>query len=920
MSTEWNWPGARWWKFDFHTHTPASDDYGKGPDQASLKSRTPEEWLLDYMRAGIDCVAITDHNTGAWIDKLKDALESPKLQNHSDFRPLYLFPGVEISVNGGVHILALFPLDATTSDINDLIAVARYHGTKGKTDGCTEESLVKVVEEIVKAGGIAIPAHADQENGIFKLQGVTLEQALSSDKILAIELADTSNTKPQLYVDKGLSWTEVLGSDAHHPTGVKCPGSHFTWIKMSSPTLEGLRLAVLDGPLSIRRSDDCSTDPNSHGHLIIEGIEIKDARYMGRGSVFKLDLNPWQNAIIGGRGTGKSTLVEFLRIALRQEEELPKSLKEDFAKYRKEYRSREDDGLLTSDAQIIVSYRKENARFRVQWNIADNIEGILERRASGSWEQVEGDIRQRFPVRIYSQKQIFELAKAPMALLQIVDEATEVDRRSWNERWREEETRFLSLRAKAREIEASLGDEPRLRGELDDVKRKLAVFEKAGHSQVLKAYQMRLRQRRALETWEESWADAGDRVRQLAADLVPDPLDSSSFAEGDIGDRSVLGKAEVAEKQLEGIRKSLEELAEKADQALVEWRRNRDESEWKKAVDRAVSDYEELLEKLSEEDAGDPSAYAQLVQRRHSIEERLKEFTTRQEELSRIREDADAVLGRLQELRRELTQRRIEFLDKVLAANPYVQIKVLPYGARETVESEFRQLIQRDGGGFEKDIGGVNGEGLLGGLIAGPADAKSIEERLLKLKEAVRQIAAGEYDPAKLRDQRFATHLSKLPPEALDRLDLWFPEDSLDVQYSTTADGKDFRSIQEGSPGQRTAALLAFLLSYGEEPIILDQPEDDLDNQLIYDLIVTQIRNTKQRRQVIVVTHNANIVVNGDAELVVALDARAGQTRKICEGSLQEQKVRDEICKIMEGGREAFELRYRRISIGSSSA
>jgi len=63
MSTEWNWPGARWWKFDFHTHTPASDDYGKGPDQAMFKSRNPEEWLLDYMRAGIDCVAITDHST-----------------------------------------------------------------------------------------------------------------------------------------------------------------------------------------------------------------------------------------------------------------------------------------------------------------------------------------------------------------------------------------------------------------------------------------------------------------------------------------------------------------------------------------------------------------------------------------------------------------------------------------------------------------------------------------------------------------------------------------------------------------------------------------------------------------------------------------------------------------------------------------
>ena len=57
-----DFPGARWWKFDFHTHTPASIDYGMGPDSAQLKKITPEDWLLSYMRAGIDCVAVTDHN------------------------------------------------------------------------------------------------------------------------------------------------------------------------------------------------------------------------------------------------------------------------------------------------------------------------------------------------------------------------------------------------------------------------------------------------------------------------------------------------------------------------------------------------------------------------------------------------------------------------------------------------------------------------------------------------------------------------------------------------------------------------------------------------------------------------------------------------------------------------------------------
>jgi len=219
MSTEWNWPGARWWKFDFHTHTPASDDYGKGPDQARFKSRTPEEWLLDYMRGGIDCVAITDHNTGAWIDKLKEALENPKIQNHSDFRPLYLFPGVEISVNGGVHLLAIFGSDKATSDIDSLLGAVKFSGTKGASDCVTTRSFAEVVDEIEQAGGIAIPAHVDADNGLFKLEGNTLVQALECGGIFAMETVDASCTKPALYTEKRLRWTEVLGSDAHHFNG-----------------------------------------------------------------------------------------------------------------------------------------------------------------------------------------------------------------------------------------------------------------------------------------------------------------------------------------------------------------------------------------------------------------------------------------------------------------------------------------------------------------------------------------------------------------------------------------------------------------------------------------------------------------------------------------------------------------------------
>ncbi|MYL09066.1 MAG: hypothetical protein F4015_06220 [Acidimicrobiia bacterium] len=124
---------------------------------------------------------------------------------------------------------------------------------------------------------------------------------------------------------------------------------------------------------------------------------------------------------------------------------------------------------------------------------------------------------------------------------------------------------------------------------------------------------------------------------------------------------------------------------------------------------------------------------------------------------------------------------------------------------------------------------------------------------------------------------------------------------------------KKWKDLSQGSPGQQTAALLAFVLGYGSEPIILDQPEDDLDNTLIYDLLVSRLREAKFERQIIVVTHNPNIVVHGDVELLISLASVSGRTKITRQGGLQEESVREEICRVMEGGREAFERRYQRI-------
>jgi ABC-type cobalamin/Fe3+-siderophores transport system ATPase subunit len=148
--------------------------------------------------------------------------------------------------------------------------------------------------------------------------------------------------------------------------------------------------------------------------------------------------------------------------------------------------------------------------------------------------------------------------------------------------------------------------------------------------------------------------------------------------------------------------------------------------------------------------------------------------------------------------------------------------------------------------------------------------------------------------------------------EDQDSLLEWFPDDKVRVEYRRDSTQK-FESLERASAGQKTSAILSFLLAHGDEPLLLDQPEDDLDNALVYSLVVKQIRANKSRRQIIVVTHNPNIVVNGDAELVLPMEYKNGAIHLVDAGGLQQRAVREKICAIMEGGKDAFRQRYKRI-------
>ena len=944
-SSNWHYPGARWWKFDFHAHTPASMDYGKGEKQSSLKQLEPKEWLLTFMRAEIDCVAVTDHNTCEWFDRLKYGLDELERTQHPEFRPLHLFPGVELSVNGGFHLLAIFDTDKTTSDLDALVGAVDYDGSKGDSDGVTRKSAVEVVETVLSRDGIPVLAHADSYKGLLRPQSAgsrktaldpyTVGQVLDCQGILAMEVTDPEFQKPDLYNQRKLAWAEVLGSDSHHPDGAveeHYPGSHYTWVKMAKPSLEGLRLALLDGGgFSIRRSD-VSEDfhPFALPNHCIESIEIDEARYMGRGQLpAKLKFNPWLNALIGGRGTGKSTVLHALRLAARREsdfEGLPaySESRETFGRFNQVPSDQTKDGGLTASTKIQWTLMRDGVRHRVHWGKDSTDTAVEDESKPDEWQpsSVQDVTADRFPLQMFSQGQIAELAGGdPTALLREIDRAAGVG--ELRGKLGEAVAAFNSSKARIREIDSRLrGLEGPTALQLQDVERKLGRFEAAGHTTVLTAYRHRQRQRQELERRFEEVEEAAQSIEATSEGIQLEELPDGLFEQTSEEDRQAVGVATTLRTAVETASQQLRDMAQNLRGVVESQREALRNSRWEVSAEEAVQAYGDLVQSLETEGVTDPNEYGSLVLEKQRLDDEMKNLQSDREERDRLIEESQERLQQVSEARRAMTRARREFLSNTLSQNNFVRIEIRPYGDDPNIiERSMRQTLNVPDDRFSDDIlvtnAGTSSKGIIADLLKDlpqepDARMSNIDCRLRNIKKRFESACGGQ--------DNFGGHFNNYlerefgrTPELLDGLLTWFPEDGLSVRYSRTGDGKDFQPISQASAGQRPAAMLAFLLAHGEEPLVLDQPEDDLDNHLIYDLVVRQIRENKFRRQIIVVTHNPNIVVNGDAEMVHALAFDRGQCVVSQSGSLQEEVIREEVCRVMEGGREAFRNRYRRL-------
>lgn len=915
--------GSKWWKIDFHVHTPASRDYGRG-NQSILTSTTPDAILQAAMSKQLDAIVVTDHNSSQGIDWLRERNRALQTATNrpSWYRDLVVFPGVEISVSGGqerIHVLAVFDPNVSGNTIAGLLGrcgIGSHYGDEQTTT--TVSSIAETIRHIYDFGAIPILAHVDAPKGyLHDVSSLPDNGSLFQGpyRVFAAEFADlhafdAHSSDFKKIVD---SLAKVGGSDAHLPEEI---GRFSSWIKMSSPTIASMRLALQSPDWSVKNQND---DPNQEPNLVLQKLVITNMKHCGRIKDRPCDVvfNPHQTSLIGGRGSGKSTIVESLRIALAQEiiPDIPDSKVQTKINSFMEQSSRQKKGVMLPSTTIELVLNRNGNSFKVVWNATDLTHTILKLQGS-DWVEDQGNLPERFPVKVLSQNQIEELADNPHGLLNIID--SRIEKHDWDDKWLQNRAEFWQLRERERELLRRLQEEPALRAQLTDVESDLAQFEQRGDGEILKRYQRRQLQWNALGE-DNVFSALSAEIRTVAGKFSLPDFPSHLFDASDPTLPEQKALHDDISRSFDKLKAQLESIARQVDALQSDWARRISDSEWNRDVASVTKKYNELVAEYTKKNSHlDMTVYNQWIVKRNSLRSKLKQIESVKSELAAVYRQMTDLYKRFLELRAELLDMRRKFIDKAIGGNQYVKMTLVPFGDLDDLDSKYRELLALEPAKYKEAIlSDDKGSGILSELAQWDMDVDS-SEKLLKLIDALKFDTMDIVNGKRGTDAWLAKRLKaeyEQRPQSFDNLFSWFPDDSLRVQYSRDVASGKFTDLEQGSAGQKAAAILAFLLSNGEEPIIIDQPEDDLDNALVYDLVVKQLHESKNRRQVIVATHNPNIVVNGDSELVHVFHFEGGQVKIAHSGGLDNKDIREDICTIMEGGKEAFERRYKRMEI-----
>lgn len=927
MTINNTYKGNRWFKCDLHLHTPESKCF-QDP------TITAEQWVNRAIEQGLDCVAVTDHNSGNWVDKIKEA---------SSGRKLIVFPGVEITCDTSkVHLLVIFDPSKTSTDVNDfLIQCGIKREDFADQLASTTETVFQVAEKAFNCGALVIPAHIDEYNGLESISAQNLDSFYNLPYINAVQvvhkeflddslitnnnsqLRDQLNTyyaNPTTAIDyakigdwhttvkkaikKKLAIT-TFSDNPHEPSnskhGIDGIGTRFTWIKMDEmPTLEGMRQAFLLPQYRVKNDFETTTQPYRLPSLWIKSISITNTSVTDSSVPLVLEFSPQLNAVIGGRGSGKSSILRFIRGLFNRTSDLSQLteiLNDHSSFYRKDERSK---GVLNPSSTIEVEFIRNEIIHKITASSITNSDNQIVAiqkldPLTGTWilEEAESYI-DFFEFEQYSQKQIYEIAQSPNSLRERIDNSISTMETLKNER-EVSKNSYLATSASIRKIQQQVSSKGKLQTEIKDLGDQITLLQSSGIATLLQNRNTFLAQQKLLHEVIENATTKESELQEFIDDFSLTSAAFDTFAEDE--ETSFNEKFQTLNSGFAEVKLDLEKAKTKAEQFRTIFETEITTSEWKKAFDINETEFTEKKLELETQGVQDISNFEILTDSKLLKEQELALITTLEgsltTELAKRTEIHDDYVLNI----KAITDARRAFVTK-MHTDDKIRVNITPFRNRADFVSKLRGILNRESG-FESDIDAL-AEICFNGIA---------ERKILDVRKAFHDLKASN---SVTGISGYFTNLVKGLSEAqIDEIDLLFPEDEIDIKYKPSG-STTYKPLSSASAGQKTTAILTLILSQGDMPLLLDQPEDDLDNRLVYELIVDRLKQAKEHRQIIVITHNANIPVNGDAEYIISMNSETKRLSVLHAGTVEQPAIKKEICDVMEGTEYAFDMRSKR--------
>ncbi|AAW77726.1 TrlF family AAA-like ATPase [Xanthomonas oryzae] len=868
---------ARFWRCALQVNPVGYNGTYRGADHGLDEAGYNQALLQKCLELGITVVGLADHGSVASVDALRQVL-----QPHG----IVVFPGFEIASNDKTHYVCLFPEDTTVQHLD------RYLGNLkllDPADGIRPSRLSseELIEEVDRVGGFIYGAHCTQESGLLKNR---LNHVWKHPKLRAAQIPgsidDLTSVEGDFYrkvfLNKDDSYRRerpvaaINAKDVAKPDDLEHPGAT-CFIKMTRPNFAAFKVAFLDPGSRIRLNSQQAQGPiGKVVRMTVAGGYLDGVR---------VDFSDHLNTVIGGRGTGKSTLLECLRFAL----DLPPKGKQ--AQKLHQEITKENLGRSAGRVELTVVSSAQNGK---QYTIS---------RRHGEPPMVrdmDGNVSTLLPrdllpgIDIYGQNEIYELAQDETSRVQLLDRFLpqdgeyEAKRADVHRRLKDNQQKLTKSLTNLDDLNSQVERLPKL-------EEQLRGFDELGIKEKLAKTSLLAREREIAKTATDGVQSLRDALSDLR-DSLPD-LDF-------INDEALEGLPDAA--QLLAMRTTLDGLKQgftghlTAMQALLDDKAGQFTTQhdvWQQAIQAHDVGLEKALRTLpatagkSGQEVG--VAYQKLLGEIERIKPMKSRATTHQSQRDTLRQERRNLLTELSDLRGQriqALQKAAKQLNRRLEGK--LKVEIVPEADRTPLMT-FLLGCKLDGVGEKR--------------LAFIEDAETISP--LSLAQSI-QKASADVQLDWGVTQMVADALTKLQSSQLMELEALELEHRADISLNVAHAQADavFRPLNKLSTGQQCTAILHMLLLENVDPLLMDQPEDNLDNAFIADRIVAELREAKTSRQFLFATHNANIPVFGDAEWIGVFTAAENQgcLGLEAQGSIDVPVIRDQVARLLEGGRDAF--------------